>query len=60
MSAPEKGPIQPSDAPLIVTPDGRAHKRCPDEHGNDYITFGDGTGAVHTEDGWFMVEEGDE
>jgi hypothetical protein len=31
----------------------------PDEHGNSYITFGDGTGAVHTAEGWFLVEEDD-
>ena len=32
----------------------------PDKHGNTYITFGDGTGAVHTVRGWIMVQEGDE
>jgi len=32
----------------------------PDEHGNTYITFSDGTGAVHTADGWILVVENEE
>lgn len=53
----QRGPIQPADTDYVLTADGRAHRRCPDEHGTEYITFGDGTGAVHTEDGWFMIDE---
>jgi isoleucyl-tRNA synthetase len=34
-----------------------ASELIPDEYGNTYITFGDGTGAVHTAQGWIMVKE---
>lgn len=46
------------EAPAQAPAAGRTiepHEQVPDEHGNSVITFGDGTGAVHTAEGWFMV-----
>lgn len=47
------------DEPTQPVPEHVIHpsSRIPDEHGNSYITFGDGTGAVHTVHGWVMVRE---
>jgi len=42
----------------VLSDDGvTTHPITRDEHGNWYVTFSDGTGAVHTEAGWFMVIE---
>jgi hypothetical protein len=50
------------DEPTSPVPEHVIHPSAivPDEHGNTFITFGDGTGAVHTAQGWIMVSEDDE
>lgn len=32
----------------------------PDAHGNDFVTFGDGTGAVHAGGSWWLVTHPDD
>lgn len=42
---------------VVTLPDGRTLRRSADALGNSYVTFGDGTGAVHTSEGWYEVPE---
>jgi hypothetical protein len=44
---------------LSIVLDGEEVILCPDEHGNTYITFGDGTAAVHVAPGreWVYITE---
>lgn len=45
--------------PLSIMLDGKETLLFPDAHGNTYITFGDGTAAVHVAPGdeWVYIEE---
>ena len=54
MNAPKINPGQP----LSIELDGKETMLYPDKNGNTYITFRDGTAAVHVEPGdkWVSVE----
>jgi hypothetical protein len=45
------------DEPCAVCDGSGSLPITPDEHGNDFVTFGDGTAAAHAAGQWWLVAD---